>query len=119
MTLTDPQDFGACILDRAKRFGVVSAIHSDDYIFQFLITNQSFQRKEDAVNYYFEDGQNSSTKLQQLVSRFVQPATHGRQLSVLEFASGYGCVSRHLVKHFGQSVTSVTGEYVTFGATTS
>lgn len=92
-------------MDRANRFGVAPDIHPDDYIFKFLIANECFHSKDDAVNYYFSDGQASSKKFSGLVSKFLPPVPGSPPLSILEFASGYGCVSRHLVKQFGRSVT--------------
>jgi len=103
--LIDPGDFAATILERARLYGVAPDIHREDFIFQFLITNPSFVRKEDAINYYFMDAENSCKKLLGLISMFLDPAPAGSDISILEFAAGYGCVSRHLVKQQGYKVT--------------
>jgi SAM-dependent methyltransferase len=103
--MVDPKDFEPAIFDRARHYGVAADIHEEDFIFQFLITNQSFLKREDAVNYYFMDAENSCKKLLGLISTFLEPPVPASDISILEFASGYGCVSRHLVKQRGYRVT--------------
>jgi SAM-dependent methyltransferase len=103
--MIDPNDFEGAILDQARRHGVVPDIHPKDFIFQFLITNESFTSREAAVAYYFSDGESSCKKLLDLLGTFGK-AVAGEETSVLEFASGYGCVSRHLEKQRGYRVTS-------------
>ncbi len=83
---------------------MVPDIHKDDFIFQFLITNPSFLSKEDAINYYFKDGETSSQKLKLLITKLLKPLP-ARDISILEFASGYGCVTRHLAMHRDYKVT--------------
>jgi hypothetical protein len=46
------------------------------------------------VAYYFEDGKRSSDKFRELVAAH---APKQDKHTVLEFAAGYGCVSRHLL----------------------
>jgi len=104
-SLTDPNDFSASILEHARRVGVVPDIHKEDFIFQFLINNPSFNSKDDAVRYYFTDGESSSKKLLHLIPSFLNPLPPA-DVSVLEFASGFGCVSRHLVKQRGYKITA-------------
>ena len=101
--LVDPKDYAGTIRDRAAAYSVVPDIHPQDFIFQFLMGNRSFTYKEDAVNYYFMDASISCKKLLHLVSLFLDPMPE--PVSLLEFASGYGCVSRHLVKQPGYQVT--------------
>jgi SAM-dependent methyltransferase len=103
--MIDPKDFELAICDRARHYRVAADIHEEDFIFQFLITNQSFLKREDAVNYYFMDAENSCNKLLGLVATFLEPSVPASDISILEFASGYGCVSRHLVKQRGYRVT--------------
>lgn len=78
----------------AARHAVTSAVHPEDLIFQFLYGNGVFPTKADAINYYFDDGARSARKVADHVARFARPAEDVRH--VLEFASGYGAVTRHL-----------------------
>ena len=74
---------------------VSRTIHPNDHIFRWLIEDcqHSFKTKEEAMEYYFTDGRDSAIKFASLLSEFMpEPA---RQVDVLEFASGYGRVSRH------------------------
>lgn len=84
------------ILRYADSVGVVSAVHPDDLIFRFILKYPGFKTNEEAVKYYFYDGANSAKKLDDLIfSRLNLPRS--ADISLLEFASGYGCVTRHLV----------------------
>lgn len=79
----------------AEVYGVTPEIHPDDFIYQFVINNPVFPAKKDAVNYYFSDGAKSAKILSDLIfSDLKIPKQENK--SLLEFASGYGCVSRHL-----------------------
>ena len=104
--MVDPADHAEDALDRARLHGVVPDIHIEDFIFQFLITHHAFASKKDALHHYFSDGQKSCAKIMELISTFLEPAPVGRNISMLEFASGYGCVTRHLAKQHGYDVTS-------------
>jgi hypothetical protein len=103
--LIDPGDFEGAILEQARRYGVAPDIHPKDFLFQFVITNRSFNSREAAVAYYFSDGERSCKKLLGLIEAFGKRAG-GEEISVLEFAAGYGCVSRHLGKQPGYRVTA-------------
>jgi len=81
-------------LFHGQQLGVSDNIHLDDFIFQFLINNPSFNTHEDAVKYYFNDGRKSARHLLAVLNS-MGPRFHG-SISMLEFASGYGCVTRHL-----------------------
>ncbi len=85
------------IMNSAEHCGVSPKVDSQDFIFQFLINNPSFKSPEAAVDYYFQDGGRSCAKLVSIVDDIF----HGSEtkISLLEFASGYGCVTRHLAKH--------------------
>lgn len=88
---------GQSILQYASEAGVISDIHADDLIFQFLIENPCFSPVDLAVKYYFNDGANSAEKLKELLFAKLDLKL-GSDTSVLEFASGYGCVTRHLIR---------------------
>jgi SAM-dependent methyltransferase len=81
----------------AKETAVVSNIHPEDLIFRFLVENPVFPTLDDAIRYYFQDGANSAKKLNTLL--FDKLGVKRRwDTSILEFASGYGCVTRHIIK---------------------
>lgn len=69
-------------------------VHSEDHIFNWLITNPVFDSADSAVSYYFTDGLKSANKLKKILERF---PVASQKRSMLEFACGYGCVSRHIV----------------------
>jgi len=101
--LIEPSDYQEEINNAAIRHGVAPDIHREDFIFQFLIGNQSFPTRLDAINYYFSDGAKSCGQLLSLISEYLVPTES--PIRVLEFASGYGCVSRHLGKQVGYRYT--------------
>lgn len=78
----------------AGALGVSPAIHLDDFIFQFLINNPCFENMDGAVKYYFYDGRKSAQTLAAMLTEC--GLEQSGPLSMLEFASGYGCITRHL-----------------------
>lgn len=78
----------------ALEVGVRPEIHLDDFIFRFLIDNLSFDCPDSAIKYYFYDGLKSATQLCALIKEM--HFDKKLPLHMLEFASGYGCVTRHL-----------------------
>jgi SAM-dependent methyltransferase len=94
--MINPSAFQAALELNAAKYEVCPDVHGEDFIFQFLVNNPSFPSKESAIAYYFADADRSSKKFDELVSKFLK--TDFRPISVLEFASGYGCVTRHLKK---------------------
>jgi hypothetical protein len=83
--------YGDHIAALARRFGVKGAIHPDDHIFSFLLAHPVFSTETCRATYYFEDGARSRMKLENLTRELLLKDSH----SLLEFASGYGCVTRH------------------------
>ncbi len=91
----DPEgDITAIATDAAARFGVKPTIHPEDFIFRFMVEDAGSDRVT-AVNRYFITGADSAVRLVQLVERFLKPEV--ARPSVLEFACGYGGVTRHLI----------------------
>lgn len=88
----------------AQKYNVSANIHPEDHIFQFLVTNPVFPSKKEAIDYYFKDGRKSAETLLDLITSFYPPVDTPIQL--LEFASGYGCVTRHLLNQ--QTNLSIT-----------
>ncbi|HEX3862950.1 MAG TPA: methyltransferase [Stellaceae bacterium] len=74
----------------ADVFGVIADIHPNDHMFNFLSRSKTV---DEAAKIYFNGGRNNSLQLMQILSRVgIDPA----KSKLLEFASGYGRVTRHL-----------------------
>lgn len=67
-------------------------VHEQDFIYKFLTTLPAYHGDGKALAGYLHEGERSAVRLRELVlDQF------GREdISLLEFASGYGCVTRHL-----------------------
>lgn len=87
-------DHRGVIGEIANRFGVSPNVHPADMIFRFLVTHTGFPDAYQAIQYYFTDGQTSARRLQALIRHWLPDRPQGR---LLEFASGYGCVTRHML----------------------
>jgi hypothetical protein len=85
----------------AAKFAVPPDIHADDLIFQWLLDVETEPNHDKAralvTEYYFLDGDRSARRLDGLIQEH-HPDAAARRLTLFEFASGYGCVSRHLRK---------------------
>lgn len=79
----------------ASSLNVRPEIHDQDLIFEFVYNHPCFPTKNDAINYYLNDGKKSAEQLATLLANTLGLDIH-KKLSLLEFASGYGCVTRHL-----------------------
>jgi SAM-dependent methyltransferase len=83
--------------DAAAREGVESAVHEKDFIYWYLVdAPHNVTISKASVDYYFADAAHSANKLANLVRTSDLPKD--RKLRLLEFASGYGRVSRFLKK---------------------
>jgi SAM-dependent methyltransferase len=78
----------------AKRLGVSGEIHRNDFIYKFVLGHPCFPTVEGAVSYYFENGRQSTLMLSELLEKLAYDLKG--PLTMLEFASGYGCLTRHL-----------------------
>lgn len=68
-------------------------IDNEDYLLGFLLNNPYFiEDPSAAVEYYISDGKNSAEKLKSLCEALIDAPPAG----ILEFASGFGRVTRHL-----------------------
>ncbi len=90
-----PEDVREMCKDGAQPFEVSSAVHYDDFIFRFLYDNPVFKSKNAAINYYFSDGNNSASKVKKIIDKYMNDP--GSKKNILEFASGYGAVTRHAI----------------------
>ncbi len=83
----------------AAKFVVPPDIHPADFVYQYHLDVQPDRDRAQArarvAEYYFLDGDRSAKRMDALVRQF-HPQAASRRLALLEFASGYGCVSRHL-----------------------
>jgi hypothetical protein len=97
---SDPTLAGA-IDAAARQFDVSPMIHAEDFIFHYLL-NCGMPR-ETAVQHYFESGRTSAEQAASIFKEHVaQPPR-----TILDFACGYGCVTRHLHHVFpGAKVTA-------------
>jgi SAM-dependent methyltransferase len=93
----DPRSSEDAIRQKAaQRFGVSPDIHPDDHIWHFIRQHPNYPTLEAAVQNYFVDGATSAQKLSDIIRMHV--AASASPLRVLEFASGYGMVTRHLAR---------------------
>ena len=92
--MTGPVEHREACAAAASRHGVVADVHPEDFIFRFLIENPVFRSERDAIRYYFDDGARSAARLGSLLADVC--ALGDRSVELLEFASGFGCVTRHL-----------------------
>jgi len=83
-------------IESSALYQVVPTIHSEDFIYHFVKNHPTIGvSPKSAVDYYFSTGNESANKLIALKREL---GITGKT-TLLEFASGYGCVTRHLVKH--------------------
>jgi SAM-dependent methyltransferase len=88
-------DWGEIRQQCAARYAVSPVIHDDDLLLRFLLNHPAFPEPEHALAYYFSDGAESARKLNEILVRNTAYPPNGAY-SLLEFASGYGMVTRHL-----------------------
>jgi hypothetical protein len=90
------QDIDALCREHAKEWKVSAAVHPKDFIFHFLLKHPSFSGMSgDAVKHYFDDGRKSAELLKSILENDLSIEVTKR-MQMLEFASGYGAVTRHL-----------------------
>ncbi|MFO1134709.1 MAG: class I SAM-dependent methyltransferase [Rhodoblastus sp.] len=76
----------------ARRYNVSSALHQDDQLLGYLV-NQAQMQPMAAVDAYFQGGHSDAAQVAEIARR---SGTWGDGKRVLEFASGYGRVTRHI-----------------------
>jgi SAM-dependent methyltransferase len=84
----------------AARHNVCPEVHTEDMLMKFLLRHPGIGSQAGAVDYYFSDGARSARQLADLLHYLggSQPPA-----SLLEFACGYGCVTRHLPRVLEQT----------------
>lgn len=80
-----------------RKFRVIPDIHSADFIFRFFYEELYRGQLEEALNQYYWLGRVSAEKVAELISTFLRRPRHSA-ISLLDFASGYGSVARHIHK---------------------
>ena len=91
----------ASIQDYAKIYDVSAEVHSDDFIFWFIHDDPNRTNKEEAVMEYFQSGWAGAKFVKDLLDEhplstmLKDRSSVDRPPSFLEFASGYGRVTRH------------------------
>lgn len=78
-----------------NEMGVTPAIHESDYIFWFIFASATDKNR--AVHDYFDGGAATAVWLRNIIGE-IRPLD--QPFSILDFASGYGRVARHLGKAF-------------------
>src|SRR3984893_3363010 len=89
-----PEEAKTACQAAALRYGVSGAVHPSDWIFWFLYNLAIFPSKLAATETYFADGADCACKFRSLIEE-QRPVAGAR---ILEFAAGYGRVTRHLRK---------------------
>lgn len=82
-----------------SRWGCSSALHPDDHLMAYVVSysQRSVERgPAGGLSEFFENGASDAAKIKDIADRFGIERT----AAVLEFASGYGRVSRHLSSIF-------------------
>ncbi len=85
------------------KYKVKYNIHPDDFIYKFIKSfhENSGERIEKGIEYYFSSGAESAFKIHEIIKK----ENIEKEKSILEFASGYGCTTRHLYKYFNNITT--------------
>jgi SAM-dependent methyltransferase len=109
-------------LDAAKRFNVRPEIHQADFI--YLFQEKLLGDREKAVNEYYKLGSYSTYLLkEEVLPEILRVKTRWKEKwepnRILDFASGYGCVARHLPTAFASyrvTVSDIHDEALAFSS---
>lgn len=103
-------DLGSVGERLGRKYGVVPDIHRDDFVFLYLY-GMFGNDLEKTLDIYLNSGQVSARKIRDLVGELQNAPVQGDRIvapmTLLDFASGYGCVARHMGNVFpnGKLVT--------------
>lgn len=89
-----PEDVRRICHKAGARYAVCPEVHPQDFIFRFAYEHPGFPTPAQAIGYYFLDGRRSALKVRDWIHRLWPDRTTPPR--VLEFASGYGAVTRHV-----------------------
>ena len=87
-----PQHLAAPLRTIASKLNVSAELHAADYIFRWLYDNPAKPDKVAVLREYLEGGAHTAQLVTDLIGQFRASAT---PFKMLEFASGYGRVTRH------------------------
>ncbi len=90
------EDMRVACAAAAKKWQVSPEVHPDDFILRYLLDSPTFSSTDQALETYFEDGARSAQQLSALLNDVC--GFEEQACQVLEFAAGYGRVTRH-IKH--------------------
>ena len=90
---------------------IKNKIHPNDYLFRYIVDNPAVPDLNSAIDYYFNDGKKSAYMLKSLCEEaFLRP-----RVSLLEFASGYGRVTRNFDdNYFDVTACDIHNEAIDF-----
>ena len=92
------EEIAAVCSKHASKWKVSAAVHPKDFIFRFVLNHPEFSDLNDAVAYYFDSGRKSAEMLKSIIESELSIDVAARK-RMLEFASGYGAVTRHLMEY--------------------
>ena len=81
----------------AKRYGVEPAVHAADFTYWFHVAHPVHEFVVVPIRLYFDEGAKSAHKLVAIIAS--QGLRGEEKVRLLEFASGYGRLSRHLKQY--------------------
>jgi methyltransferase family protein len=90
-----PDELAASCREHASKWKVSAAVHPQDFIFHFILKHPKISDMNEAVGYYFDDARRSAELLKSILENDLSVNVDERK-EMLEFASGYGAVTRHL-----------------------
>jgi SAM-dependent methyltransferase len=76
----------------ARKLRVSPRVHPEDFVYQFVADHPDV---DDPLGYYLTHGRSSAERLCEVLGEHSK-VLESEGFDLLEFASGYGCVSRHL-----------------------
>jgi SAM-dependent methyltransferase len=92
--------FGPGAVATAQSYSVASAVHFDDLIFASIYMGPGHRDLDATAELYFRSGHLSAERIRNIAAlHYVDRIGNGtldRPLRLLDFASGYGCASRHV-----------------------
>ncbi len=87
-------------IQSALTHNISPAVYFDDLIFSSLYVVGSGNDLDRAAEMYFTSGRTSAERVRNIAAMYyndkIENGTVGRKLKLLDFASGYGCMSWHL-----------------------
>src|SRR5271169_836716 len=111
--MDDLRNIPAPLVAKAREMGIPPWIHRSDFVFEF-VTGLWKGDLDRALHNYYELGKYSATQARAWVGDYLMSIEKIRERNdvedaawsprnILDFASGYGCVARHLPLQFAGS----------------